>query len=132
MQHQQQHVLAFPQRKQMRPQRNLARKIKRRPRRRRQRPRKLPLAHRFDRERNLGRRRRQHLLPRHPMPFREDRAQALVSLNHIPQRSCQCRTVKLAPQPQRQRDRVGRARILQPMQEPQPALRIRQRKLRRS
>src|SRR5512133_3422848 len=132
MQHQQQHVLALPKHEQMRAQRNLARKIKPDTRRCRQRPRKLPLAHRRYRQPNIRRRRRKNLLPRHSPTLREDRAQALVSLDNVPQRSRQRHTVQLPAQPNRQRDRVRRSPSLQPLQKPQPALRIRQRYLART
>src|SRR4029077_17085050 len=57
--------------------------------------------------------------------------QALVALNHIPKRRFQRRNVQFTPQPYRQRHRVGRAQSFQPVEEPQPALRIRQRYLAR-
>src|SRR5262245_947202 len=132
MQHQQQHMLALPKHKQMRAQRNLARKIKPDTRRSRQRPGKLSLAHRRCRQHNPSRTGRQNLLPRHSPTLREDRAQALVPLDNVPQRSLQRRTVQLPAQPNRQRDRVRRAPSLQTIQKPQPALRIRQRNLRRT
>src|SRR5262245_53582889 len=132
MQHQQQHMLALPKHEQMRSQRNLARKVKPDTRRSRQRPGKLPLAHRRYRQPNIRRRGRKNLLPRHTPTLREDRAQALVSLNDVSQRSRQRRTVQLPAQPNRQRDRVRRSPSLQPLQKPQPALRIRQRNLRRT
>src|SRR5262245_18471826 len=132
MQHQQQHVLALPKHEQMRSQRNLARKVKPDTRRSRQRPGKLPLAHRRYRQPNIRRRGRKNLLPRHTPTLREDRAQALVPLDNVSQRSRQRRTVQLPAQPNRQRDRVRRSPSLQPLQKPQPALRIRQRNLRRT
>src|SRR5262245_26251309 len=132
MQHQQQHMLALPKHEQMRSQRNLARKIKPDTRRSRQRPGKLPRPHRRYRQPNIRRRGRKNLLPRHTPTLREDRAQALVSLNDVPQRSRQRHTVQLPAQPNRQRDRVRRTPSLQPLQKPQPTLRIRQRNLRRT
>src|SRR5215510_3427164 len=132
MQHQQQHMLALPKHKQMRAQRNLARKIKPNTRRSRQRPGKLSLAHRRYRKPNPSRSGRQNLLPRHSPTLREDRAQALVPLDNVPQRSLQRRTVQLPAQPNRQRDRVRRSPPLQTLQKPQPTLRIRQRNLRRT
>src|SRR4029077_15595529 len=71
-----------------------------------------------------------------PLPLREDRAQALVALHHIPERSLQRRHIQRSCQPHRHRDRVGRALVtftlaFQPMQKPQPPLRIRQRDLAR-
>src|SRR5262245_60940585 len=132
MQHHQQHMLALPKHKQMRTQRNLARKIKPNTRRSRQRSRSLSLAHRRCQQLNTSRTRRQNLLPRHSPTLREDRAQALVPLDNVPQRSLQRHTVQLPPQPNRQRDRVRRAPSLQTIQKPQPALRIRQRNLRRT
>ena len=71
----------------------------------------------------------QHLLARHPERVREDGAQALVPRHQVAQRQLQCGHIKLARQPHRQRDRVGRARAFQPVEEPQPALRKRQRHL---
>src|SRR5262245_50656083 len=64
--------------------------------------------------------------------LREDRAQALVPLNNVPQRSLQRRAVQLPAQPNRQRDRVRRTPALQTLQKPQPTLRIRQRYLART
>src|SRR5204863_5685 len=57
---------------------------------------------------------------------------ALVPLNNIPKRSFQRRNIQLPAQPNRQRHRVGRTAPLQPLQEPQPPLRKRQRHLRRT
>src|ERR1043166_1042290 len=114
----------------MRSQRGLARKIKTPLRRRRQRPRKRRLAHRLHHKpRARRRRRRKHLLARNPKRLRKHRAQALVPLNHVPKRRLQRRTVERALQTQPHRNRVSRARPLQAMQEPKPALRKRQRKL---
>ena len=76
------------------------------------------------------RRRRQDLLPRHPEPVREHRAQALVPLDQVAERRLQRRAVERARQPHRQRDHVGRRSVaLQPLQEPQPPLRVGQRDL---
>src|SRR5262245_6430791 len=132
MQHQQQHMLALPKHKQMRARRNLARKIKPNTRRSRQRPGKLSLAHRRYQKPKPSRTGRQNLLPRQSPTLREDRAQALVPLDNVPQRSLQRRAVQLPSQPNRQRDRVRRTPSLQPVQKPQPTLRIRQRNLRRT
>src|SRR5215475_6997174 len=132
MQHKQKHVLALPKHEQMRSQRNLARKIKPNTRRCRQRARKLLLPHRQYRQHNPRRRGRQNLLPRYTPTLREDRAQALVPLNNVPQRSLQRLTVQLPAQPNRQRDRVRRTPPLQTIQKPQPTLRIRQRYLART
>ena len=139
MQHQQQHVLARAiliglERKQLRPQRRLACKIKPTPRRTRQRLLQVSLAHLHHSKPRTRRIRRQNLLPRNPQHVREDRAQALVPRNDVPQRCRQRRAVESAHQPDRQRDRIGRALMtftlaFQPVQEPQPALRIRQRHL---
>src|SRR5262245_19025543 len=130
MQHQKQNVLARAKHKQMRPQRHLARKIKPSFRRIRQRPRKLNFAHRANRKPKARRFPRQNLLPRHPKPLREDRAQALMALNNIPKRSFQRPHIQFATKPNRQRDRVAPAPAFQPLQKPQPALPIRQRHLR--
>src|SRR5215471_19920108 len=132
MQHKQKHMLALPKLKQMRSQRNLARKIKPNTRRCRQRARKLLLPHRRYRQHNPGRRGRQNLLPRYTPTLRKDRPQALVPLNNVPQRSLQRLTVQIPAQPNRQRDRVRRAPPLQALQKPQPTLRIRQRYLART
>src|SRR5215831_4476045 len=126
MQHQKQNVLAPTKRKQMRPQRHLARKIKPSLRRLRQRPRKLNFAHRANQKPYPRRSPCQNLLPRDPKPLREDRAQALVALDNIPKRSFQRPHIKFASKPNRQRDRVAPASALQPLQKPQPALPIRQ------
>ena len=142
MQHQQQHVLALARRvrrklKQLRPQRRLDRKIEAAPRRLGKSLPQRGRAHRAHRQPHRRRRRRQDLLPRHPQPVREDRAQALVTLHHVANRRRQCRPVQIPAQPHRQRDRVARAPItgvlpLQPVEEPQPALRKRQRDLGRT
>src|SRR3954469_25860306 len=132
MQQQQNNVLAFPQRKHMHTQRRLARKIKARTRRRGQRPSKRGFAHRRNRKPRPRRIRIQDLLPRNPERVGEDRAQALVTPNQVANRRLQRNPVKRPPHTQRQRDRVGRARTFQTVQEPQPALRIRQRDLRRT
>src|ERR1700726_383731 len=120
----------------MRPQRRLRAKIKALTRRTPQRPRKRRLAHRRDHKPRPHRARRKDLLMRNSLPLREDRAQALVALHHIPQPSLQRRHIQRAFQPHRHRDRVGRALVtftlaFQPMQKPQPPLRIRQRDLAR-
>src|SRR6266446_1697111 len=117
----------------MRPHRKLMRKVKPTPPRRRQRPRQFPLAH----PQNLHNRPRRtplhNQLPRHPQPLRKQRPQALVPLNHIPQRRTQRPTVQIPFQPNRQRDHIGRpAAPLQAVQKPQPTLPIRQRDLRRT
>src|SRR6266478_2047141 len=132
MQHQKQNVLVPAKRKQMRPQRHLARKIKTNLRRSRQRSRKLTFAHRAYRKPHAPRSPSQNLLPRNPKPLRKDRAQALVALNDIPKRSFQRPHVQLAAKPDRQRDHVAPARTLQPLQKPQPTLPIRQRHLART
>src|SRR5262249_230799 len=77
------------------------------------------------------RRPRKDLLPRHSLRLWEHRAQALVTLDNVTQRSLQRRNIQRSRQPHRHRDRVGRARSLKTVQEPQPTLRIRQRDLRR-
>src|SRR5215475_10819740 len=132
MQHKQKHMLALPKHEQMRSQRNLARKVKPDTRRCRQRTRKLLLPYRRYRQPDIRRTGRKNLLPRYTPTLREDRAQALVPLNNVPQRSLQRHTVQIPAQPNRQRDRVRRAPPLQALQKPQPTLRIRQRYLARS
>src|SRR5262249_26431538 len=74
---------------------------------------------------------RQYLLPRHPITLREHRAKALVPLNNVTKRSFQSQNVQLTAKPYRQRDRVVRTPSFQPIQKPQPKLRIRQRQFRR-
>ena len=74
---------------------------------------------------------------RHPAPA--GAARRAVSGNTVRRLSCrairspsasfQRRDVEVARKPHRQRDRVGRARTFQPVEEPQPALRKRQRHL---
>ena len=113
----------------MRPQRRLTRQIESLPRCARQRIRKARLGDTLDRKPRPRRRCLEDLLPRHPIAVREDRAQALVPPDHVPQRGFQRTAVQLTPQPHRQRDHVGGAAPFQPVQEPQPPLRIRQRDL---
>ena len=71
----------------------------------------------------------QDQLAGNPERVGEDRAQALVPLHQVPERRLQRITVERAGEPHRQRDGVGRARTFQLVQEPQPALRKRQRDL---
>src|ERR1700751_2989790 len=132
MRQQKQNVLVPAKRKQMRPQRHLARKIKPNLRRSRQRSSKLPFAHRAYRKPHAPRSPSQNLLPRNPKPLRKNRAQALVALNDIPKRSFQRLHIQLATKPYRQRDHVAPATAFQPLQKPQPALPIRQRHLART
>ena len=94
---------------QMRPQRQLARQIEAPPgrcrqRRRQARPRSTADHLAAARPRRRG---RKDLLPRHPEPLREHRAQALVPLHQVAQRALQRRPVERARQPQRQRDHIG-------------------------
>src|SRR5215472_12462835 len=110
MQQQKQNVLVPAKRKQMRPQRHLARKIKPNLQRSRQRSGKLPFAYRAYRKPNAPRSNSQNLLPRNPKPLRKDRAQALVAINNIPKRSFQRPNIQLASKPYRQRDHVSTAR----------------------
>ncbi len=162
MQQHQQHMLVCGKLKQMRPQRQFARQIEPTPRRSRQRSRQIGFSKRRDRKRRPRSSRIQDRLPRHPKPLREYRAQALVPHNKIAQRTLQRRTVEPAHKPHRKRDHIRPAATrgaasrkpairmpairaaasgaidnavrgcLQPVQEPQPALRIRQRNLRRT
>ena len=60
------------------------------------------------------------------------RAQALVALHQVGERSLQRGDIERPCKPQRDRDRVGRARSFQTVEEPQPALRERQRDLSRA
>ena len=74
-----------------------------------------------------------------PSRVREHRAQALVPLHQIAQRPSSAARSSAPAQPHRQRDHIVPPAVrrlppppaLQPVQEPQPALRIRQRDLRR-
>src|SRR3954447_12871712 len=132
MQQKKNNVLARPQRKHMHTQRRLARKIKPRTRRRRQGPGKRAFAHRRNRNPRPRYLRIKDLLPRNPERVGEDRAQALVTPNQVANRRLQRRQVQRTTHTQRKRDRVGRARTFQTVQEPQPALRIRQRDLPRT
>src|SRR5437588_2863256 len=129
MQHQQQHMLSPGQHIQMRPQRQIPRKDKLRLGRLRERSRKLSLAYLSDQELRPTRIRSHDLLPRYPVAFRKYRAQALVPLNHIAQRSAERFPLKLPHKPQRNRDRIPGSSPLQPLQKPKPPLRIRQRYL---
>src|SRR5262249_2563347 len=70
--------------------------------------------------------------PRPPKPPRERRPQALGPTHNAVQRQAQRRAVNPPRQPNRHRDRVGRARPFQTVQEPQPTLRIGQRQLHRT
>src|SRR6266511_3267090 len=132
MQHKQKHMLARPNRKQMRTQWRIPLQTKRHARRSRKRCPKLPFAYLPQQKPNPRRTSSQYLLPRNPFPLREDGAQALVPINHIPQRSFQRRDIQITPQPYRQRDRVVRTPTLKPLQKPQPTLRKRQRHFRRA
>src|SRR2546421_1758817 len=129
MQNQKQYVLLPRQRKQMPPQRRLHPKLEPTTRRRRQRRAQPILPHRPYHQPRPRRLSRQNLLPRNPQRLREHRAQALVPLNQVPQRSFQRRRIERPKKPHRQRDRVGRASPFQTVQEPQPTLRKRQRDL---
>ena len=62
----------------------------------------------------------------------KDGAQTLVAPDQIGQRGFQRGTIEHAGKPQRQRDRVGGAASFQAIEEPQPALRERQRNLGRT
>ena len=73
----------------------------------------------------------QHLLVRHAQRLGEHGAQALVPGHQVAERQLQGSDVEIAHKPHRQRDRVGRVRAFEPIEEPQPALRERQRDLRR-
>src|SRR5262249_27428730 len=121
MQHQKQDVLALAKRKQMRPQRHLARKIKSSLRRSRQRPRKLP----FPARPNKSRRRPAppSQTPRRPppSPHGEDRARVFVRPDTPPTPTSHPPPTRLPSKPNRQWDRVAPASSFQPLQKPQPA-----------
>ncbi len=65
---------------------------------------------------------RQDLLEGRAVGLREDRAQALVTLDDITERRGQRGDVQLSGQPQQHRQVVGRARALELLKEPQTAL----------
>lgn len=67
-----------------------------------------------------------HLI-RHPIRFGEHSPQHLVAHRHVVQGGGQGGPVEVAAQPHRDRNVIGRRRSLQPVQEPQPLLRERQR-----
>ena len=138
MQQHQQHVLLsrslsrFAQRIKLRPKRRLHGEIEAPPRGRRQRATQSSLVGRDHLQRGTHRARSQDLLARHPDTVREHRAKALMAVHQIAQRTLQRRNVQRTLQTHRKRDRVGRRAALKTLQEPQTALRIRQRKLRRT
>src|ERR1700721_2389104 len=104
MQHQQQPVLARAEPIQMRPQRRLTIERKLRPRSSCQHPRKLFFPHLHDRKRRPHPARVADLLPRYPVALRKHRAQALVPLHHIPERSLQRPHIQLPRKPHRTRN----------------------------
>src|SRR5262249_37632765 len=116
MQHQKQDVLALAKRKQMRPQRHLARKIKSSLRRFRQRPRKLPFAHRANQTPRAPRPPAQHPPPPSPKPPRKDRARSSGARETTPKRTSQPPPTRPASKPNRQWDRVAPASSFQPLQ----------------
>ena len=89
MQHQQQHVLAAVQRKQMRTQRRLARKIKAMPRRAGERIRQASLGHRHDRKPRPASEASRISCRGHPERLGKDRAQALVPRDQVAKRGLQ-------------------------------------------
>src|SRR5262245_8336081 len=129
MQRKQQHMLVRTKLKQLRPQRRLYRHVKATTRRSRQRARKLALADRNNRKHSTRRLSRKNLLPRHPKRLRIDRPKDLVPLNKVIKRSRKRSPIQLPTQPDRQRDHIAADRALKTVQEPKPALRIRQRDL---
>ena len=66
-------------------------------------------------------------LHRHPVSLRKHRPQRLVPPRHIRQRRPQRPRIKITLKPQRQRNRIHRAALAQPAQEPQPLLSEKQR-----
>src|SRR5262249_28671815 len=121
MQHQKQDVLALAKRKQMRPQRHLARKIKSSLRRSRQRPRKLPFAHPPTKQQRAPPPPPQTPRPRSPKRLREVRARASGARDNTPNPTSQPPPTHPPPKPNRQWDRVAPASSFQPLQKPQPA-----------
>ncbi|GAA0928149.1 hypothetical protein GCM10009575_029390 [Streptomyces rhizosphaericus] len=75
---------------------------------------------------------RHDLLVRLPLHLRKARPQTLVPRHHIGQRRPQRGDVQPPGQPQHQRNVVQRARAFETIQEPQPALSVRQRQHRRT
>ena len=129
---QQQHVIVRRHREHMRAQRQLADEIEAAGRRRVHRPLERQPADRLHQQPRPRRRGIHNVLARHPARIGEQRAQALVPRHQIAERRLQCRNVQRSLQPQRRRNRIGRARAVQAVQEPQSTLRKRQRDLRRS
>ncbi len=132
MQHKQKHVLATTKRKHMRTQRRSRSRSNGACAAADSAAQSSPSLTSHSKSRTRAELRSQYHLPRNPFPLREHRAQALVPLNNIPQRSFQRRDIQITPQPNRQRDRVVRSPALKPLQKPQPTLRIRQRHFRRT
>ena len=129
------HVRGRGELKQMRPQRHLAAEVKALPRSPRQRGRKLLLAHADDLKPGPGCLRLQDHLLRYALTLGKDGAQALMARHHIAQRSLQRRHIERPLKPQRHRDGVGGAPFslpFQPIEEPQPALRMRERDIARA
>src|SRR5262249_34004802 len=124
-----QHMLLRRKRKQMTPQRQIPRQIKPRSRRRAQRPPKLLLAYPPNLKPRTPPPRPPALLPRHPHPPPIHPPKPPPPPPPSPTPSPPRPNVQLAKKPYRQRDHVARAPALQPVQKPQPLLRIRQRYL---
>src|SRR5262245_49800886 len=126
MEEEQQHVLALGQLEQMGPQRHLDRKVETLLRRARESVRESGFGGGLDEERHPRGVRLKYPLPWHPKRVGEDGAQALVTRDQVAERSLQRGAVKVAGEPQRHRDRIGRARPVQTINEPESALRKRQ------
>ena len=125
-------MLALAEHKQLRPQQKLAGKIEAEPCRSGDKLAKLSLGRALHLKHRSRRRGFEDQLARHAERVRKDGAQALVTLDQVAQRSFQRRLVERAREPQGKRNRVGRAPTFQAIEEPQPALRKRQRKLGRT
>ncbi|NCL73149.1 hypothetical protein AIIKEEIJ_00584 [Rhodococcus sp. YH1] len=87
----------------------------------------LGLGHRDRRQIGNHPRGRQHLLVRHPVGVRVHRPQGLVTGQHVGDRHLQRVPVQQSGQPDGQRDVVHRGVRFEPVEEPHPALRQRQR-----
>ncbi len=124
-----QHLLTRSRPDQHRPERRLARQVKR-PRRggRHRLGLTCPGPHYLEHRHRAV----EHLLPGGAIRFGEYRAQRLMPLCHISQRLAERANVRRAREPEGERDVIQRRRPLQPVQEPQPPLRIRQRHHRRT
>ncbi|GGK72874.1 hypothetical protein GCM10012284_03520 [Mangrovihabitans endophyticus] len=66
------------------------------------------------------------MLVRHPLRVGEGGAQRLVPGDNVTERGTQRATVQRTPQPQEDGQMIGRVESVQPIEEPQSLLRVRQ------